>query len=1207
MRPDREALWAWLEAAPLPLEVPPPPAGRGLTHPLERPGEGGLGHRQAGLVILASGCLHFQETLSELPGLPPLRLAIRYLDDDRRGGCLGPGWRLPFETGLEPAFPLTHYQSLDGRRYGFRAGISLDGLAARLCTWPERHLQCLDSFAGHQICFDQGAYLAEFDLHGHALELRRGADGRPQRWFREDGWGFECQYAGSPRPWGIRDHGGRLWQLHYEAGRLSELITPDGAVRRYQYQDGRLQRVIDGDGETRLEVWRDRQGRVIRVCREGQSHRYHYGASYCSLSVTAPDGREVRYHLDECGLIDRIGYPEGHYLWHHWDPRTRTATTHAGVTCRYDALGRLIERVEPPDRRTTCRYPGRHPRPAVIEHPAGVVRHRYDARGLPLASTDVLGRTIRFTHDDRGRLIRVEWPGGERLTLEPGPSGQPRRLHYPGGGSTTLSWDVWGRPVALTAPDGTRTRLEWTPDGRLRQLTLPGGGRIHLGHDREGRLRTLTDPGGNTTRWQWTAGRVSARIRPDGRIRRYRWSGDGRLGACTLEDGSVIERHYRQGRLIRETHRPPRGPEHTLEYHRDRQGRLIEAGSLQCTYDPQGHLLSQRQDGVTVDSGHDAAGRLTFLRVFGRGLGYRRDAGGRLTAILTGDGQRITLHYDACGRLTACRYPNGLEERYHWEHGRLRRIRTGGRTLDYRHDAQGRICRAGGTGYRYDADGQLREAGGRVYDYDRAGNREAAHPPRAPALANRHDRGGRLLETASHRYAYDLRGRLCLRLHPASGTRLQYRYDHRDRLIAVDGHEPDGRPVLLRFRYDPLNRRSEKLDGGRRTRYFYYREHLAGLLIEEPGAPPRRVTLIPGERLDAPLGIENDQGRFYYHRDCRGSIIALSDARGRVVERMEYGPWGELLSHWRGGRTDNPYGYAGREMDRADLYYYRARYYDPTCGRFLSEDPLEIQAGDWHPYRHTWNDPVNHTDPLGLTGLVANLSRGVLGALATDLAVPDPSDLAWPKWLAWAAAGAVAGTVLWLTGEEEAPPRAEPLYDSLADDQPEGDDDCPAASAHLRKGRCAERLVKSHYRDQGYEAVDTGTLKNGSGHGLDHVFTRNGDTLVVETKSNQGGLSKLQRKGGKEYLRHQLEAMTRGVEEGEGTWKSFEGDPVFRNALADLEDTLEFSRTIGYRVCRVPVAEDPTHCYGENGKGHCRLRPGETIRCRDWPDPKPPS
>lgn len=60
------------------------------------------------------------------------------------------------------------------------------------------------------------------------------------------------------------------------------------------------------------------------------------------------------------------------------------------------------------------------------------------------------------------------------------------------------------------------------------------------------------------------------------------------------------------------------------------------------------------------------------------------------------------------------------------------------------------------------------------------------------------------------------------------------------------------------------------------------------------------------------------------------------------------------------------------------LYYYRARYYDPLLGRFISEDPLKFGSGDFNFYGYVLNDPVNEVDPEGLRkGYIPAGPRGV--------------------------------------------------------------------------------------------------------------------------------------------------------------------------------------------------------------------------------------
>ena len=67
--------------------------------------------------------------------------------------------------------------------------------------------------------------------------------------------------------------------------------------------------------------------------------------------------------------------------------------------------------------------------------------------------------------------------------------------------------------------------------------------------------------------------------------------------------------------------------------------------------------------------------------------------------------------------------------------------------------------------------------------------------------------------------------------------------------------------------------------------------------------------------------------------------------------------------------------YLTLKFDSHDLYYYRARYYDPTLGRFISSDPIEFLAGDFNFYRYVGNDPVNFVDPSGLTSDCTEATR----------------------------------------------------------------------------------------------------------------------------------------------------------------------------------------------------------------------------------------
>ena len=91
----------------------------------------------------------------------------------------------------------------------------------------------------------------------------------------------------------------------------------------------------------------------------------------------------------------------------------------------------------------------------------------------------------------------------------------------------------------------------------------------------------------------------------------------------------------------------------------------------------------------------------------------------------------------------------------------------------------------------------------------------------------------------------------------------------------------------------------------------------------------------------------------------------IVDTSGTVLYHTGYDSFGNKVSST--GSGGDRFGFTGREHDAAlNLYYYRARFYDPATGRFVSKDPIGFDAGDANLYRYVGNGPTNGTDPSGL-------------------------------------------------------------------------------------------------------------------------------------------------------------------------------------------------------------------------------------------------
>ncbi|MPZ77339.1 MAG: PKD domain-containing protein, partial [Deltaproteobacteria bacterium] len=352
---------------------------------------------------------------------------------------------------------------------------------------------------------------------------------------------------------------------------------------------------------------------------------------------------------------------------------------------------------------------------------------------------------------------------------------------------------------------------------------------------------------------------------------------------------------------------------------------------------------------------------------------YTYDALNRLTSMTNNKGQMTTFTYDALGRRTSMTHANGVVTSYTYDAASqlLNLLHQFGATavnsFAYTYDKVGnRKSKADNNGtanYAYDVLNRVTQAVNplpanplETFNYDPVGNRTNSNQNGASTF----NQANQLLEDANNTYQYDNNGNLTLKTLKTPGPFSSYEYDAENKLVraVING-------TTANYKYDGLGRRVEKEVinvGATVTRYVYDNEDI---LLELNGSNAIVARYTHGPGIDAPLILEKTNQSFFYHADGLGSITDMTSQSGAVVQRYTYSSFGKIESQLDPNFVQ-AYRFTARELDEeTGLYYYRARYYEPSTGRFLEEDPIGIGDGQ-NVYAYVGNNGITFIDPLGL-------------------------------------------------------------------------------------------------------------------------------------------------------------------------------------------------------------------------------------------------
>jgi RHS repeat-associated protein len=596
-----------------------------------------------------------------------------------------------------------------------------------------------------------------------------------------------------------------------------------------------------------------------------------------------------------------------------------------------------------------------------------------------------------YTYDDLDRVLTVTLP-------KPSP-GSPLSF------VTSYTYDTWDAPSGLL----------------FTTITDPNGKTTRQGHDQYGRLRQSIDALNNVTTYTYTAGLLSSIRDANNNVTGYRYNALRRLIAIDYPDGPADGFLYNlDGTLQR---RDPRL--NTIYYEYDRYKRLTkvtypEIPNRAIIYTYTGQKLTQVVDETpspaeTQTLTYDTSYRLEGSTQGDRGTvtyGYNADdtvasrtvqGGPSATYAYYPDGSLNTINwtpvagqfkyrYTLPGQYQSITFPNGQTRNYSYDdQGRLLELSnldpvagnlaTYGYAYDRDHytgtdtmlgqrtgltsnvPAQG--LSAALTKYYYDNLYQLNKVdyptgapwNGEVHSwtYDAIGNR-LTNTVNAATQTYTYQKIGsnplnwqRMLSDGVNSYAYNGTGSTYTKSGP--GGSFTFAWNHEVQLTGISGAE------TASYGYDYQGRRRSKTVGGVTTRYLY-----DGLnLIGELGASP--ADYLFGSGIDEPLAMSRGGQVSYYASDALGSVNALTNSSGAVQNTYLYDAWSQTRSQT--GSVANPFTYTARETGENGTLFYRARYLNPSAGRFLAEDPIGFDGG-MNLYTYVGGDPVQFNDPWGL-------------------------------------------------------------------------------------------------------------------------------------------------------------------------------------------------------------------------------------------------
>lgn len=786
----------------------------------------------------------------------------------------------------------------------------------------------------------------------------------------------------------VTDPNGNVEKLEYNSSsQVVKDIDYNGIVTEFTYNDSgnciATKKHISDDKFLQTSSEYDALGNLLSKTDElGNKVLYEYDANSRLITEKNLSGKSINYLYDDLGNNTQIQYSDGLIEKFEFDKsgnKTKEVDVYGNVTVNeYDKNNLLIK--------STCNGCSElyeyNSVGEVIKYTntdGAETLYEYDNLGNKVSEKDALGNIIYYEYDSNGNITKMTDPAGNITKYEYNCFDMVEKAVYNNGTSKSFSYNYLGNLTQVIDQEGNTTNYTYNDYGKVTSVKDALNNVTAYEYDKLNRLVSVTDANNHKTSYVYdNYGNLIEEVLPNGEKEVTTYDTNGNVLSVTDFNGNKKTYQYNEyNQCVTKT--DANGDKVEYKYNGNHLvSQIIDKNGVEnYKYNSYGNLIEKIDaNNNKVCYNYDNSKRITKMTTSYGSTSYEYDLLGRMSKVISDD-KTTTYEYDAVGNRAKEILPNGVTTVYEYDDlNRLvgQKITKGDETLrsySYQLSDTGNKLKSSEsiTGktvdYAYDKLYQLTsekitENSKSVttdYLYDNVGNRIEKNAD-GNVTKYTYDSNNQLLSEGNINYKYDSNGNLVSK--NDNGNITKYTYDYNNKMVSAQN---DG--VAASYKYDSAgNCISHSVNGKTTTYTVDVNRELPQNICESDGTSVDYYVYS-----DDVISKNDDNSSAYYLYDGQSSTIALTDSSGTITDSYSYNSFGELLS--RSGSSNNTYLYTGQKYDQTTGFYYlRARYMDPSTGRFTSRDLYDgslMEPQSLHKYAYCKNNPITYYDPTGLS------------------------------------------------------------------------------------------------------------------------------------------------------------------------------------------------------------------------------------------------